>query len=98
MSIHFRSSASPSQPGPCQRLGHSPFRRLWLLGSELLSRSRWAPAAAAMVAFLLAAQPASAVPYAVGDVFAGVGNGQIKQFSPTGTLKDTLDTTSGSTV
>jgi streptogramin lyase len=51
---------------------------------------------AAMSAFLLAAQPASAAPYTVGDVFAGVGNGTIKQFSPTGALKDTLDTTSGS--
>jgi hypothetical protein len=50
-----------------------------------------------MGACLLAAQPASAAQYALGDVFAGVGNGQIKQFSPTGTLKDTLDTTSGST-
>lgn len=43
--------------------------------------------------------PASAnhIPYAVGDVFAGVGLGQIKHFSPTGTLLETLNTTSGST-
>src|SRR5438874_239105 len=48
--------------------------------------------------FALAAQSASAaVPYVVGDVFAGIGNGRIHQFSPTGTLKNTLDTTSGST-
>jgi cell division septation protein DedD len=33
----------------------------------------------------------AAVPYAVGDVFAGVGNGQVLQFSPTGTLKNTLN-------
>jgi hypothetical protein len=49
----------------------------------------------------LAVQPAWAthdatgVPYASGDVFAGIGNGRIHQFSPTGTLKHTLDTTSG---
>lgn len=33
----------------------------------------------------------AATPYAVGDVFAGVGNGQIMQFSPTGTLLNTLN-------
>jgi hypothetical protein len=50
-----------------------------------------------VAAFAFAAQPASAsVPYAVGDVFAGIGNGNIKQFSPTGTLKNTLNTQSGS--
>jgi hypothetical protein len=49
----------------------------------------------------LTAQPAWAthdatgVPYASGDVFAGIGNGRIHQFSPTGTLKHTLDTASG---
>jgi sugar lactone lactonase YvrE len=52
--------------------------------------------AGAIGALLLVAQPASAVPYAPGDVFAGIGNGKINQFSPTGTLKATLDTTSGS--
>jgi hypothetical protein len=50
---------------------------------------------AAALAF--AAQPAAAVPYVIGDVFAGVGNGHIKQFSPTGTLKGTLDTGLGNT-
>jgi sugar lactone lactonase YvrE len=48
-------------------------------------------------ALAFAAQPAAAVPYAIGDVFAGVGNGHINQFSPTGTLKATLDTTLGNT-
>ena len=38
-----------------------------------------------------------AVVFNKGDVFAGVGNGLIKHFSPTGTLIETLDTTSGST-
>jgi MYXO-CTERM domain-containing protein len=39
----------------------------------------------------------AAVPYAVGDVLASVGRGQVKHFSPTGTLLETLDTTTGST-
>src|SRR5580704_15273321 len=38
----------------------------------------------------------ASVPYATGDVFAGVGNGNVSQFSPTGTLKNTLATTTGS--
>jgi hypothetical protein len=42
------------------------------------------------------AYAAPPVPFAAGDVFAGVGSGHINQFSPTGTLKDTLDTTTGS--
>ena len=40
---------------------------------------------------------AAGVPYALGDVFAGVGNGMIRHFSNTGTLKDTLDTGAGIT-
>src|SRR3982074_787098 len=39
---------------------------------------------------------AAPVPYALGDVFAGVGTGLIKQYSPTGLLKNTLDTTTSS--
>ncbi|HZU06162.1 MAG TPA: hypothetical protein VFB73_09310 [Chloroflexota bacterium] len=35
-------------------------------------------------------------PFALGDVFAAVGNGQVKRFSPTGTLIQTLNTTTGS--
>lgn len=38
----------------------------------------------------------ASVPYATGDVFAGVGSGNVSQFDPTGTLKNTLMTTSGS--
>src|ERR1700730_1626163 len=38
----------------------------------------------------------ASVPYATGDVFAGVGNGAVSQFSPTGTLKNTLQTTTAS--
>jgi len=39
---------------------------------------------------------ASGVAYNVGDVFAGVGQGKIKHFSPDGVLLDTLDTSTGS--
>lgn len=39
--------------------------------------------------------PMPPVPYAVGDVFVGVGTGIIKQFYPNGTLKDILNTTTG---
>ncbi len=37
-----------------------------------------------------------ALPYQIGDVFASVGSGRVKVFSPTGTLLQTLDTTTGS--
>src|SRR5581483_7648218 len=40
---------------------------------------------------------ADGVPLADGDVLGGAGLGQIKHFDPTGTLVDTLDTTTGST-
>ena len=36
------------------------------------------------------------VPYAPGDVFAGVGGGQINHYNSTGTLLEVLNTTSGS--
>lgn len=56
-----------------------------------------------LVAFLClfgpGASPARAagVPFKIGDVFAGVGKGRIKHFSPNGVLLDTLDTTAGDT-
>jgi hypothetical protein len=54
--------------------------------------------ALALVTALGSAASASAgVPYTKGDVFAGEGNGLIKEFKPDGTLVQTLDTTSGST-
>ena len=34
---------------------------------------------------------ASGVPFKVGDVFAGIGNGKIGHYSPAGTRLDTLD-------
>lgn len=48
---------------------------------------------------LLAVPSAFATPpvaFAKGDVFVGIGGGLVAQYSPTGTLKDTLDTTTGS--
>src|SRR5262245_37908233 len=46
------------------------------------------------------ASPARAhhIPFAPGDVLAGVGFGLIKHFAPDGTLLEILDTTSGSFV
>jgi hypothetical protein len=46
---------------------------------------------------LFCATAAWAVQYQVGDVFAGAGSGQIRHFSPAGTLIETLNTTTGST-
>jgi hypothetical protein len=50
------------------------------------------------VPFMAATQAAHAetVPLTPGDVLAGTGNGEVKQFSPTGTLRNTLDNGSGS--
>src|ERR1700716_3682701 len=53
-------------------------------------------AAAAMIRSNPVPVKAAGVPYALGDVFAGVGTGLIRHFSNTGTLKDTLHTASGS--
>jgi hypothetical protein len=49
-------------------------------------------------AVLVSASPAygDGVPFHVGDVLAGVGNGLIKHFDSSGNLLDTLNTTSGS--
>lgn len=38
---------------------------------------------------------ASGVPYAIGDVFVGVGGGKINHYDSSGNLKDTLDTSAG---
>ena len=48
---------------------------------------------ATLGAGVLIASGASALPYRTGDVFAGVGNGVIKEFSPTGVLYQTLTET-----
>ncbi len=50
----------------------------------------------AAILFCAALASAAGVIYSPGDVFAGVGGGQIKHFSPTGVLLDTLNTGCGS--
>jgi streptogramin lyase len=49
-----------------------------------------------VIAFNATSTSANHIPYAVGDVFAGVGAGQIKHFDPNGTLLEVLDNTSAS--
>jgi hypothetical protein len=50
------------------------------------------------LALLATSRPATAnhIPYSAGDVFAAVGAGKIKHFTPGGVLLETLNTTSGS--
>src|SRR5205085_3715631 len=47
--------------------------------------------------FLGSRAAGASVPYAVGDVFGAIGNGQVKHFDPAGNLLETLDDTTGST-
>jgi hypothetical protein len=46
---------------------------------------------------LLLPTQAMAAPYTIGDVFASVGGGLVREFSPTGTLVQTLNTNTSST-
>lgn len=64
-------------------------------GARLVTRTLLAMALGLLV---LGAQPASAnhIPYVIGDVFAGVGDGKIDRYSPLGVFIEQLDTTSGS--
>jgi hypothetical protein len=48
-------------------------------------------------ALVSASSQAFGVAFTVGDVFAAVGGGQVKEFTPTGTLVQTLNDLSGST-
>ena len=45
-----------------------------------------------VIAFNATSTSANHTPYAVGDVFAGIGDGEIQHLSPTGTVIETLDT------
>ena len=45
---------------------------------------------------LMAASTAVAAPFTMGDVFASVGNGIVREFTPTGTLVQTLNTNTNS--
>ena len=57
---------------------HSPTRVLFCIAATIL---------------ILAPAAFAAIPFQVGDVFAGVGRGKFNHFSPTGTLLETLDDT-----
>ena len=54
-------------------------------------------ATAAILSLLMVMPAVHASPFGFGNVFAGVGAGKINVYTPTGTLIQTLDTTSGST-
>lgn len=63
----------------------------------ILSRSAAWSCLALGAALLAVTVPVhAAAPFNTGDVFAGVGAGQVKHFSPTGTLLDTLNSTTAS--
>ena len=49
-----------------------------------------------LLGFLAMPGVASALTFTLGDVFVSVGSGQVKEFTPTGTLVQTLNTTTGS--
>lgn len=59
---------------------------------DLRGRLRAILVGAVVLATMVVAPPVAAAgpAYAIGDVFAGVGSGQVKQFSSTGTLLNTL--------
>jgi hypothetical protein len=70
--------------------------RKWCLPNPRWGATVLLGALAGLVVTATDIAPAGAVaPFGVGDVFAGVGNGVIKHFSPTGTLLDTLNTGTG---
>jgi len=63
---------------------------------DILGMYRVRTICAGAILLLLLSGAASAIPYTVGDVFAGVGAGKVNEYTPTGTLVQTLDSTSGS--
>lgn len=60
-----------------------------------MSKHRVAALAFAAVACVGLSGGASAAVFAIGDVFASVGGGLVRQYSAAGVLKDTLDTSAG---
>ncbi len=64
---------------------------------RLLSRTFCLKGMLVACAIALTSSGASAASFAVGDVFAAVGNSQVKVFTPTGTLLTTLSDSSGAT-
>lgn len=86
-------------------LGSSPYNQIGASmrdsqsGSTRRSLGGWALGItmAALVAVLAGgAAPAWAAPFTTGDVFASVGNGRVEEYSPTGTLIQTLNNGLGS--
>jgi streptogramin lyase len=65
------------------------------------SQRRWAglavTAGVVIASSVALASPAAAAPYTKGDLFVSVGNGLVKEFTPAGTVVQTLDTTTAST-
>jgi hypothetical protein len=59
-------------------------------------RITWSLLAVAAGVLTFAAGSAFAAPFTIGNVFAGVGLGKIREYTPTGTLVQTLDTLSNS--
>lgn len=59
---------------------------------------RLVPLAVSVMLLVFGAQPTNAnhIPYTIGEVFAGVGDGKIDRYTPTGVFIEQLDTTSGS--
>jgi hypothetical protein len=95
---HNAGAAAPRLGHPCTR---PPWTEDPLAGRD---GPRWFRGIPPLALLLLVAGASTlgshatraAVPYARGDVFASVGNGQVKHFSPTGALLETLNTTTGS--
>ena len=63
---------------------------------DILGLYRVRTICAGAILLLLLSGAASAIPYNVGDIFAGVGGGKINEYTPTGILVQTIDSTSGS--
>src|SRR5438034_3944322 len=59
-------------------------------------RTTWALLAVAAGVLAFAAGSAFAAPFTIGDVFAGVGNGHINEYTPAGGFVQQLDTLSNS--
>src|SRR5262245_40141791 len=78
-------------------------RRPWPMIGNIPGRRSWTIAVFLMLLIAVWSAAAPAEPLAVGDVLVGIGSsadgsgrGQVRQFAPDGTLRTTLDTTSGS--
>src|SRR5436309_15410712 len=59
---------------------------------DMVGRTAWRVSllAGAIACVLVAVAPAHALPVSQGDVFAAVGDGNVRHYSPAGTLLETL--------